>query len=187
MALCGMGGGARAELRPLLAPTRDVTVDYQVSPAGRVPVTVRVAIEAGGAHLRITSPELPTTFLVDRPAGTASILLPMLRAYSDVRIGRYDIERTVLRGARFSRGGRRHVAGHDCTVWHAASAGGAADACITDDGVILDGTASAPHGGTVGELTALRLVYGPLPQADFAVPPDFQPSPFRLDRLGDDK
>jgi hypothetical protein len=174
---------ARAELRPLLAPTHDVIVEYEVAPQGRVPVGIRVAIQAGGARLRITSPELPTTFLVDRPAGEASILLPMLRAYSDLRIGRYDPERTFLKGAHFARTGHRHMAGHDCTAWHADSAEGSADACITDDGVILRGSAATARNGELGAIIALRVSYEALPPADFAVPPDFQPSPFKLDKL----
>jgi hypothetical protein len=174
---------AQADVRPLLAPTRDVTVEYEVSPEGRVPVGIRVAIQAGGARLRITSPELPTTFLVDRPAGEASILLPMLRAYSDVKIGQYDPERSILRGAHFARTGHRHLAGHDCTIWHADSAEGSAEACITDDGVILRGTASSARRGELGAITALRVSYGALPADDFAIPPDFQPSPFKLDKL----
>jgi hypothetical protein len=174
---------ARAETRPLLAPTHDVTVEYEVAPPGRVPVGVRVAIQAGGARLRITSPELPTTFLVDRPAGEATILLPMLRAYSAVKIGKYDVERTVLRGAHFTRAGLSHVAGHDCVVWHAESAQGTADACITQDGIIMRGSASSSKKGEAGQITALRVTYGSLPAADFAVPPDFQPSPFNLNKL----
>ena len=185
-ALAGfLPGVARAEVRPLLAPMRDVTVEYEVSPPGRVPVGVRVAIQAGGARLRITSPELPTTFLVDRPAGQATILLPMLRAYSAVKIGKFDPERTVLRGAHFSRAGHSRIAGHDCVLWHAESSEGTADACITDDGVIMRGSASSGRRGTMGQITALRVVYGPLPEADFVVPPDFQPSPFNLNKLND--
>jgi hypothetical protein len=161
-----------------------VTVEYEIAPAGRQAVGIRVAIQAGGAHLRITSPELPTTFLVDRPAGEASILLPMLRTFADVKIGKLDPERTVLKGARFSRAGHRHIAGRDCVVWHAESEQGTADGCITDDGVLLRGAATSARRGELGQVTALRVVYGPLPDADFAVPPDFQKSPFRLDQLG---
>jgi hypothetical protein len=162
---------AQAEVHPLLAPTRDVTVEYEVAPPGRVPVGVRVAIQAGGARLRITSPELPTTFLVDRPAGEATVLLPMLRAYSAVKIGKYDIERTVLRGAHFSRAGHSRVAGHDCAVWHAESPQGTADACITDDGIIMRGSASSSRKGEAGQITALRVIYGALPAEDFVVRP----------------
>ena len=184
LALAGFSPlAAHADMRPLLAPTRDVTVEYEVAPPGRVPVGVRVAIQAGGARLRITSPELPTTFVVDRPAGEATVLLPMLRAYSSMNIAKYDIERSVLRGARFSRTGHNRIAGHDCTVWHADSAQGEADACITDDGIILRGAAATSRRGGAGQITALRVIYGKLHAEDFAVPPDFQPSPFSLNSL----
>ena len=63
-----------------------------------------LSVALGGVGGR--PPRFPlTTFLVDRPAGEATILLPMLRAYSAVKIGKYDVERTVLRGAHFTRAG----------------------------------------------------------------------------------
>ena len=169
-----------AAMTPLLAPTRDVTVEYEVAPAGRAPLGVRVAIEAGGQHLRITSPELPTTFLVDRGAGMAQIVLPLLRAYTDMKIAKFDPQRTVLRGAHFTRGGSARVAGRDCVNWHAESSQGTADACITDDGVIMRGAANSARRGNLGQLVASRVIYGTVPQAAFEVPPDFQHSPFPL-------
>jgi hypothetical protein len=174
-----------AAIAPLLAPTRDVTVEYLVSTAGRAPVGVRVAIAAGGQHLRITSPELPTMFLVDREAGVAQVVLPMLRAYTDMKIAKFDPQRTVLRGARFTRGGRARVAGRDCVNWHADSNQGTADACITEDGVIMRGSASSTRRGPLGEVTAARVVYGAVPASEFEVPADFQRSPFPLTQ-GDD-
>jgi hypothetical protein len=169
----------------LLAPVRDVTVEYVVSPAGRAPVGVRVAIAAGGRHLRITSPDLPTTILVDRDEGVAQVMLPLLRAYTDVKIGKFDPQRTVLRGARFTSGGREHLAGRACVDWHAESREGTADACITGDGVIMRGSVRSARRGVLGEVTASRVVYGALPASAFAVPGDFQRSPFPLAQ-GDD-
>lgn len=176
---------ALADMRPRLVPARDVTIEYSVQPAGRQAVDVRVEILAGGQHLRITSPDLPTTMLVDRNQETAAILVPFLRAYSDVKIARYDPERTLLAGAAFRREGRDHLVGHDCTEWHAHAAQADATACVTGDGIILSGSAVLAHKGPVGSVRALRVAYGAPPPALFAVPKGFRESPIRLDGMDD--
>ncbi len=158
---------------PRLVPDRDVVVDYAVHPRDHADLDVQVSIEAGGAHLRITSPDLPTAFLVDRPARLATILLPMLKLYATVGIGREDPEETVLRRARFERHGRGVVAGHACTEWTAVSPDGTASACLTEDGVILRGTASDAH-GTLGSVLASTVQYGALSPALFRRPEDFR-------------
>ncbi len=157
---------------PLLAPSRDVVVDYVVHPRDHADLAVQVSVQAGGAHLRITSADLPTAFLVDRPAGEAVILLPLLKLYATVGIGRYDPQQTVLRDARFERHGRSVVAGRSCVDWTAMSARGQAAACITEDGVILRGTASDAH-GRLGSVQASTVQYGQLPQELFALPADY--------------
>ncbi len=154
---------------PRLVPTRDVAVDYMVEPRDHQAVQVHVEIEGGGTHLRITSPELPTAFLVDRPAETATILLPMLKLYATVGIAKYDPEQNVLRGARFDRHGVRFLNGLACTDWTAFSAQGHASACITDDGVILAGSATDRH-GLVGAVHATTVHYRALPPILFRRP-----------------
>ena len=157
---------------PLLAPTRDVVVDYLVHPRDHADLNVQVSVQAGGAYLRITSADLPTAFLVDRPAHVATILLPLLKLYATVGIGRYDPQDTVLRDARFARHGRSVVAGQACTEWTAVSPRGQAAACITEDGVILRGTASDSHGG-LGSVQASTVQYGRLPHELFVLPSDY--------------
>jgi hypothetical protein len=175
---------ASAAPRPKLAPDRDVTVTYDIRPAGNPAREVEVAIQAGGARLHITSPELPTAFLVDRQAETAAILLPVLRAYTVVSIAGVDAERTVLHGADFVRGGHQRIAGLDCTVWHAHSDKGEAEGCITPDGVILSGRAISDRKGELGAISATRVVYGRLPPDLFVLPPDYQESPIKLNAKG---
>jgi hypothetical protein len=162
---------------PRLVPARDVTVAYQVGAPGRPPIAVEVAIAAGGTRLRILGEDLPTSFLVDRQTETAAIVLPMLKTFTRVSIARYDPSQTVLRGADFSRGGRDVVAGLACTHWHAHSAHGAAEACITNDGVILQASAMSDRKGTLGTVRAVRVNYGSLPPEIFAVPGNYVESP----------
>ncbi len=150
-----------ARAAPPLFPTRDVSVEYVVTPRDHRPIAVHVAIEGGGRHLRIAGEELPTAFLVDRDAGTATILLPLLKLYTVVGIGRFDPERTILRGATFQRHGERSLAGLGCTDWTAVSPQGHATACITPDGVILAGAAS-DRSGELGRVRATTVDYGAL-------------------------
>ena len=170
--LACLSGGAGAAPAPRLVPLRDVVVDYIVHPRDHDALSVQVSVQAGGAHLRITSPDLPTAFVVDRPAHLATILLPMLKLYATVDIGRDDPQETVLRGARFERHGRGVVAGIACTEWTAISPQGHAGACITDDGVILRGTASDAH-GVLGAVLASAVHYGALSPALFVRPDGF--------------
>jgi hypothetical protein len=167
---------AAAAPAPRLVPARDVTVSYEVRPHGHAPLAVRVAIAAGGERLRIIGDELPTSFLVNRDTETAAIVLPMLKTYTRVSIARYDPAQTVLRGADFTRGRRDTIAGLGCTHWQAHSAHGSADACITADGVILDGTVTSDRKGGFGEVRALRVEYGKLPAEIFAVPSNYTES-----------
>ena len=158
---------------PVLVPTRDVSVEYLVTPRDHRPIAVHVAIEGGGRHLRIAGEDLPTAFLVDRGAGTATILLPLLRLYTTVGIGRFDPERTILRGAVFQRHGERALAGLACTDWTAASAQGHASACITADGVILAGSAS-DRSGELGSVRATTVAYGALEPVLFRRPDGYR-------------
>ena len=172
---------------PLLAPTRDVVVDYTVHPRDHADLAVQVSVQAGGAHLRITSADLPTAFLVDRPAHLATILLPFLKLYATVGIGQYDPQETVLRQARFERHGRAMVAGLACTNWTAASPQGEAAACISDDGVILRGTA-ADANGRLGAVQATMVQYGPLPSELFRRPAGYSNAgTLPVDGLGADR
>ena len=169
---------------PRLVPDRDATVEYRVLPQGHAPIDVTVAIAAGGLRLRVISPDLPTTIVVRRDTETAEIMLPLLRMYAELPIGKYDPERTVLRGASYTSLGEARVAGLRCTEWRAASAEGEARACITADGVILRGEAKSARRGAMGAVVARRVVLGALPAETFEVPADYQKSPIRIDAQG---
>lgn len=157
---------------PRLVPMRDVTVTYNVYPRDHAPLEVRVSIAAGGVLLRITAEDLPTAFLVDRRAHLATILVPMLKMFTTVKIGDYDPQDTVLRGAHFEHHGTEMIAGHACTDWTAVSPQGSAGACITEDGVILRGHA-ANHHGDLGTVKASNVAYGALSPHMFERPPGF--------------
>ena len=169
---------------PRLVPIRDVTIDYQVHPGDGRPQSVRVSIEAGGSHLRIQGEEIPASIVVDRNAGLAHVMVPLLRAYTSLSIARYDPERTVLRQANFTRAGMEQLSTGRCTDWIARSPSGIATACITEGGVILKGEVSNRH-GHVGSVLATAVEYAPLPPWTWGVPADWHDlGPLALDKLG---
>lgn len=169
---------------PVLLPTRDVTIDYRVQPPGQRALDVTVEALAGGDRLRLTSPDLPTVILVDRPAARATVMLPLLRLFTVVKIGTIDPERTILRGAVFTPVGPGHAAGLPCTEWRARSADGEAAGCLTADGVLLRGTARSARRGALGALEATRVAYGPLDAGEFAIPNKYHEAPFKLGPSG---
>jgi hypothetical protein len=176
--------GTAAVSAPRLVPLRDVTVEYAVHAPGARDQSVRVSIAAGGAHLRIAGEAFPVTFIVDRPAGMARVLVPLLRAYASLPIGRYDPERTVLHDAHFTRGGSETLAAGHCTDWTARSPSGTASACITAEGVILKGEVTN-HRGEAGAILATSVDYAPLPAGTFALPAKFHDlGELPLDQLG---
>jgi hypothetical protein len=171
--LLSCAASASAAVAPRLVPAQDVTVTYSVRPRDHAPLMVQAEIAAGGTRLRITSPDLPTAILVDRPAGRATIMLPMLKLFASVGIGHLDPQRTVLRDARFDRDGQEWVAGLRCTDWTATSSHGRARGCVTDDGVILFGKAADAEGG-VATIQATSVRYGPLPPLLFRLPDGYR-------------
>ncbi len=176
--------GAVVGPRPALVPSHPVTVDYILTMAEGGTLDVHVGILAGGMRLRVTSPELPTWLLVDRAAGVANVVLPVLRAYSRIDIHRQDPAVTMLQGASFTRRGQARIAGRECTQWQAVAPTGSASGCVTADGVILQGELTSDRRGALARVIATRVQDGAPPPGDFDVPEGFSESPFRLDPKG---
>ena len=170
---CGGGQALAAHTpAPLLAPRHDVTVAYSFTPAGRAPMDITVAVAAGGQKLHVRGADLPVVMVIDRAAGVAQLMLPIAAAYATVSIAGQDPERAFLRDARFTRGAGRRVAGLACTDWTAVRAAEHAQACITSDGVILDGSVTTKSHGT-SRVKALRVSQAPLAREMFSVPSNY--------------
>jgi hypothetical protein len=162
------GGQAMRSDRPLLVPSRDVTVTWTVQP------------QAGGAASEMTESYSATLtkkrddfgpdiyWITDLDQDRISVVLgqrQMVYAGSAaLRLG------TVLPNeTAFWRGQTETAMGVRCTNWHIAAPDGyQADACMTDDGVPLH---LADH---VRRLSATKVVYGKLDPQLFAVPAAFQ-------------
>lgn len=170
---------AWAQPRPLVQPTRDVAISYQVSgvavpglPPG--PHRMDVAYSAAEQRVRLASPDYPQGFaIVALAARSVLVVLPAARSY--IRMPMRGPEMALLTddpGLRFTRAGTASVAGLRCTLWRVAdtrAAGRQGSACLTADGVLLRGD-DGPGGRSV---VAIGVRYGHQPGARFMPPPGF--------------
>lgn len=170
---------AWAQQRPLVQPTRDVAITYQVDgvevpgmPAG--PHRMDVAYSAEDRRARLASPDYPQGFAIVALAAQSTLLvLPAARSY--IQMPMRGPEMALLTddpSLRFTHSGVATVAGLRCTVWRVAQprAGGRQGSiCLTADGVLLRGDDG--RGGRSVVATSVR--YGHQPAALFAVPDGF--------------
>jgi len=170
---------AWAQQRPLVQPSRDVAVSYQVRgvavpgmPPG--PQLMEVAYSAVTQRLRLVSPGYPQGYAVVALAARRILLvLPAVRSY--VPMAMRGPEMALLTGdpaLRFRPAGHDMVAGLRCTIWgivDTEAGGRRGSACITADGVLLRGDDG--RGGR--SVVATSVHYGHQPAGLFAVPDGF--------------
>jgi hypothetical protein len=165
---------ARAQDRPAVFPTRDVSVAYHVeTEAPAAPHDLRVEFAARAGRLRIDGG--PQGYmLVDRGARRASMVIVPAQMVMDMPPGGGPARALMLDGSmQFSRRGRDRVAGLACTVWDVRSGRGSGTACITADGVLLRASGQDAD-GHAGTLTAESVAYGPQSPALFEPPAGFR-------------
>jgi hypothetical protein len=170
-------GTARAQEKPPLLPTRDVSVDYRATAGGRT-TNIRVLYSAGTERLRAEASGQSTYLIIDGRARTAHVVMDRQHSVLDLP---FDTDRwrgfILSDRATFTRIGSDRILGHACTDWKVSGPSGDGTACVTDDGVILRGAASgeAPdgHAGT-GSITAVAVHYGLQPDDVFAVPAGYK-------------
>ncbi len=186
----GAAAAARAQDYPDIDPRRPATVSYDLSTTatGSLRVSafadpalqvVRLQLGGGGDYL-----------LLDRATERVMLVSPDKRLVFAVSSnGMLHRRLGPDSGLRFQREGQRVVAGEDCTLWHVRGPGGSGEACVTDDGIVLEGAGHGDRPDDHGEIPGGRLIathvsYGPLPPSLFAPPPglqeiDLPPSLFR--------
>lgn len=166
-------GSARDDNRPLLAPARDVMVQYRV--LGREGTGSSLRVRFSGEKLRVEPSAMKGYVIVDRAAGQALVVVEAQHSYVEMP-GGGTIARDLLLSPkmRFTKRGTERVAGLDCTVWDVESPGGqTGTACITTDGVVLRGAGQDPKRGS-GSLEATEVTYAPQPPELFQPPPDYR-------------
>lgn len=175
---CGTAYGAgAAQDRPLVQPSRDVTVTYRVEGAaasvipGGIDGPLRLSWDAARQRLRAEAEGRPQAVLVDLPNRTATLLDDTMRAVVALPVRERDLQPLTLGGARLTRRGQDSVAGRACTTWDVQASRGAGTVCLTEDGVAL--RAEGAVDGRHGSFTATSVRYGSVGPGLFAVPPGY--------------
>lgn len=167
----------RAQDRPRVQPSRDVTVTYRVEGAaasvvpGGIPGALRLSWDAAGQRLRAEPEGRTQAIIVDLRAHSAQVMDSMLRSALTLPVRDGDLQPLTLDGARLTQRGTDTVAGLPCTTWAVQSPRGAGTVCFTADGVALraDGQVDGQH----GTFTASSVSYGPQPDELFRVPAEY--------------
>lgn len=165
LSLASAATACLAQTVPAYLPTRDVAVTYQVRSKDRGQENVVARWSAFAEKARIEAG--PIYVLADPRTRQATLVMQSFA----LRLPPGDRTFAYLpdEGTRFVRGPAASVAGYRCTNWTVSSSHGSGTACITDDGVILRGTA-ADRNGHGGAIEAVSVSYGPQPPALFEVP-----------------
>jgi hypothetical protein len=163
---------ARAEDRPAIFPTRDVAVTYRITGQGQQ-ADMTILWSAAQRLTRMNMPGGTVYMVADHQAQRAFMVVQEMRMVMDMPMARAAGLQRDFENARFSRGGREKIAGHDCTLWRYESAATRGEACITADGVVLRAESTAP-GAAAGRMEATRVVYAPQDPAQFRRPQGYQ-------------
>ena len=181
---------AWAQAFPTIEPQRPVAVTYDLSTtetgAMRVEAFADPAMQAARLQLGGGSDYV----LLDRAHERVMLVSPDKGLFFVVSsAGMLHRRLGPDSGLRFARVGRRMIAGESCTVWSVQGPSGNGEACVTLDGVILQGAGQGDrpddHGQVPsGHLVATAVSYAPMPDAFFAPPSglqevDLPPSLFR--------
>lgn len=181
------------EDHPPLAPARDAVIVYTFQPRpterdlkeGAKPDTpvqtryVQVLYSGDGGLLRVNylaDPQGSATrgaVIINRAAQEVLVLLNTRHVYT--RLVQQDGVRNPFLldlSMHFTRKGTDTVAGQPCTVWQAYSALGAAQACVTADGFVLEQD-GVDVDGLNGQLKAVSVSYEAVPASAFQPPEGF--------------
>jgi len=170
-------GAAVAQERPLIQPSRDVSVTYRVEGAaadvvpGGIPGALVLSWDAAGQRLRAGPQGRSQAVIVDLRAHSAVVVDTVLRSALTLPVRDGDLAPLTLDGVRLTRQRDVTLAGLACTEWAVQSSRGAGTVCLTADGVALraDGTVDGRH----GTFTATNVSYGPVRDDLFRVPSEF--------------
>ena len=168
---------ALAEDRPLVRPSRDVTVEYRSSGTPQGPaaqtsheVTMRFASKSG--LIRIDGPNRRGYAILDINAGRMMVVMTERRMYMEQPAEPSMTAMFQAANTAFTRTGTDTVAGVACTTDDARINDRRGHVCLTDDGVLLRARSDDPDRRR--ELEAVTVTYGDQPAALFAPPAGFQ-------------
>lgn len=173
--LTGSIGAAWAQDRPLISPSRDVTITYKVLGREGVP-PMQMSHGAASGLMRVDMTEMGGYAIIDRKRKMSTMVMVPMRMFMEISAaadpkGQSQIGPGSMPedNATFTRKGTDTVAGESCVVWDVASPAGDGVACVTADGAMLRYRTKAGEG-----LEATKVAYGTLPADRFTVPAGFQ-------------
>src|SRR3954452_6995730 len=169
-----LGPPARAQERPALAPTRDVTVTYQLTGISQQPgaTNMRVAYADKNQRVRLdffafaTAKTPFSSIIFDAPANQVLSLVYEQQSYYVLpATGRANPGLLLSDKMSYVRQGDETVAGLVCTDWRINNGPTiAGSACVTADGVVLRAVRTQPKPGT---MEASAVTYGTPPESAF--------------------
>ena len=169
--------------RPVLAPTREASVLYQVSFGGNPPIEVRVTALPNGGAMRLDLPDL-TYMLVNPAEKHMAMVVPDEQTVLDMPWSDTPLDQFILNPRmRFVRRGADTVAANRCTIWEMTLDRIRGVVCVTDDGVLLR-SLSQDDTGRRNVIAALSVSYAPAPPKEFVPPPDFKHAAAPLNGTG---
>lgn len=176
-AMAAFAGVAIAQERPPLAPTKDVTVQYNYKAVAKdgsgQQGQSRILSEAGGKRMRVEG-FMPTGYMiVDRANGVTIMVMDSQHMYMEMpfdpaRAGPFALRENM----KFVRKSDDTIAGLHCTVWEMQGDQGSGTGCITDDGVLLRGEAAGRYGQVL--IIATAVSFAPLADEVFRPPAGYQ-------------
>jgi hypothetical protein len=160
------GAGSLADSQPILLPTRDVDIRYEVTRPQQPKVRERVRWLAGEHLERVDA----STSIFDRDGHVVTLLTPASRSFRKVdRAPRRPSEPSP--GAVLTRGRDAVIAGLPCTDWSWSEDGETHTLCVTADGVMLR---LIVDGQTLVEARSVK--YAPQKPGLFQVPDNYTPA-----------
>lgn len=162
---------ALAQDRPLLEPTRDAAVVYQISPPkGAPPRQIKMRFSATLKKIRLDAAD--GNFLIfDRAAHNATMVVPtqhmaMIMPAIEPFLGAL----AYLRNVTFTRLGSDTVAGQACMRWRFIIGKQTSQGCVTADGLLL----RIVNQNDRPVMIALSVVYQSQDPALFTVPEGYR-------------
>jgi hypothetical protein len=166
---------AFAQDRPLLVPTRDVSVTYRVV-GGQAGQEMRMSWRVADQKLRVDMPGGIGWSVMDQRSKKMFVVMEQQRMIMEVPLnngpGGVSVPTQPPETARFTRGGTATIAGQGCTVWRYENEGVTGESCLTADGVMLRSTGT--HNGQTASMEATEVAYGPQDAARFKAPSGYQ-------------
>ena len=158
---------ARAQDRPVLLPTRDVDITYDV-PDGARTLQQRMRWDVADRLLRVDPPDAGTYIIVDYADNCINVVRDGDRSVLQVPVAHLQLP--GANGGSFTRLGDASIAGLACTEWQTTDNSGAlAQVCVTGDGVLLRASA-----GDRVLLQASSVAFAAQPAAAFHAPADYR-------------